>query len=61
MQPPYIVSAGPTHMYIGWPEPLYPNGMITGYTLYDEDIAISPKSLVTTFNYTNLQVSTGDV
>ena len=48
-------------MYIGWPEPLYPNGMITGYTLYDEDIAISPKSLVTTFNYTNLQVSTGYV
>lgn len=55
--PPYIVSQSPSHIYIGWDAPLYPNGIITAYELYYGDrVEYSGGPDVTAFNYTGLQV-----
>jgi len=55
VQPPSIITAGATYLHLGWEEPTLPNGLVTGYFLYQEDVEIYAGGL-REFNATDLLV-----
>jgi len=53
--PPYVISSGPSFLLIGWDDPVFPNGPITGYVLYDQN-TVKHSGGLKSYNYTGLQV-----
>jgi len=53
--PPYVISSGPSFLFIGWDDPVFPNGPITGYVLYDQN-TVKHSGGLKSYNYTGLQV-----